>query len=272
MSTKPHTDEKTSAAFGAHKSDLDTPSEHWVYVAREMLTGAVKIGRSSSERGCANRIKSLQTGCPYEIETIAVIHPANHPGETELHKRLDRFRIRTNGEWFFGCDELFNILQLSVPAERCDHSKTLSDWVDTRLSEIRRQEQKVTTEWELLKARVEKEDRERSAWESTTRAQLQDELRRQVLLESIDLDKISLDEIKALCERAMWTTYYGVEFRRWLLLEASFGTVHSFQPYFCKDLYSQTVSVLAYQDEAFLEDLSSILRAAKRSARTRVAA
>ena len=46
-----------------------------------------------------------------------------------------------------------------------------------------------------------------------------------MMSEGIDQHNLSIDDIRRLCEKAMWSNYFGVEFRRWLLHEISFGSV-----------------------------------------------
>lgn len=70
--------------------------EH-LYVAQMGVTGAIKIGRSSTPE---QRIKNLQTGCPYEIRLILVV-PNQGWREQEMHRHLRRYRTRSDfGEWF----------------------------------------------------------------------------------------------------------------------------------------------------------------------------
>jgi hypothetical protein len=62
------------------------------YVVRMGVNGALKIGRSKEPY---NRIASLQTSC---AEQLVILHLVPFDIEAELHRRLDRWRMR--GEWF----------------------------------------------------------------------------------------------------------------------------------------------------------------------------
>jgi hypothetical protein len=68
-----------------------------LYVIQSYVTGAVKIGRSSTPD---KRLKSLQTGSPYELRLVAVYEGKGHL-ELEIHKKLIRFQVSfMRGEWF----------------------------------------------------------------------------------------------------------------------------------------------------------------------------
>ena len=86
---------------------------HSVYVIREIGTGTVKIGKTRGNP--QGRLRELQTGCPYQLELIAVLSPNEHPGEKVLHARCAQWRIRAGGEWFWGTDGLYEALAIRRP-------------------------------------------------------------------------------------------------------------------------------------------------------------
>lgn len=73
----------------------------YVYVISERSgRGAVKVGVASQhpEKG---RLAALQTGNPYKLyvyRAVWVTEP--FATETAVHKALQRFRMRSDGEWF----------------------------------------------------------------------------------------------------------------------------------------------------------------------------
>lgn len=95
---------------------LNAPN-HWVYVIREPITGCVKVGKCSRRENIRGRLQSLQTGSPHELEIIATLAPREHPGEDILHRRLQPWRVRPNGEWFYGVPEVFAALAIRQPTE-----------------------------------------------------------------------------------------------------------------------------------------------------------
>ncbi len=64
----------------------------------------VKIGTARDVNG---RLRQLQTGCPYEIELIALLDGGTSK-EFELHQRFNH--LRTSGEWFAVADELRDLI------------------------------------------------------------------------------------------------------------------------------------------------------------------
>lgn len=68
------------------KNELTT-----IYFIEAVGTGCVKIGRG------ANRLSSLQTGCPFELKVLATTFGPIRL-ESELHRRFAEHRVR--GEWF----------------------------------------------------------------------------------------------------------------------------------------------------------------------------
>jgi hypothetical protein len=69
-----------------------------VYFIRVTSTEMVKVGRSANVN---QRISTLQTGCPYELELEMQFQTKNHDKcESQLHKFLKSQGKHVNGEWF----------------------------------------------------------------------------------------------------------------------------------------------------------------------------
>ena len=73
-------------------------SDHWVYVIYAPESERIKIGRSNSEHGCAERLRSCQTGSPERLHQVATLAPGTHPGEKKIHEHLASSHV--HGEWF----------------------------------------------------------------------------------------------------------------------------------------------------------------------------
>jgi hypothetical protein len=73
----------------------------WVYFIEATNTNLVKIGR-----GCGSeRLKSLQTGCPYELKLLCEIKTLDDIKlEKELHRKFNKYHYR--GEWFCMSDKI----------------------------------------------------------------------------------------------------------------------------------------------------------------------
>lgn len=85
------------------------PTTPGVY-ALQCVPGLVKIGRA---RNIAQRMRELQTGCPYELKLLAVL--SRDPNdEAAFHRRFAR--DRRHGEWF--------ILSPAVQAEIRSHGSS----------------------------------------------------------------------------------------------------------------------------------------------------
>ena len=67
----------------------------------------IKIGytRGSIER----RIKQLNTGSPNKIYKLGWME-GNKEKEKELHIKFSMYRIRNNGEWFLGAQEVIDYI------------------------------------------------------------------------------------------------------------------------------------------------------------------
>jgi hypothetical protein len=75
-----------------------TTDDHWVYVLYAPQTRRIKIGRSKTEHGCEDRLRSCQTGSPEPLHLIGIFKPGTHPGEKAIHSELAAARV--HGEWF----------------------------------------------------------------------------------------------------------------------------------------------------------------------------
>jgi hypothetical protein len=77
------------------RQERGAPGLH-LYVIQSDVTGAVKIGRSTNPE---KRLLELQTGSPYKLRMLAWFVGC---GEMEpvLHRSLERWRLKTKGEWF----------------------------------------------------------------------------------------------------------------------------------------------------------------------------
>lgn len=73
-----------------------------LYIIQSDVTGAVKVGRTQD---APERLKQLQTGCPYQLRLMAVFPGLGHR-ETRIHRILRSSKRPTLppsgmlGEWF----------------------------------------------------------------------------------------------------------------------------------------------------------------------------
>ena len=86
--------------FGAvHDYPLIEPAEHiinaGVYLVEAVGSGMYKIGVAGDIRA---RMKSLSSGCPFQLRLLAVIGDESRLSEHREHKRYAEYR--THGEWF----------------------------------------------------------------------------------------------------------------------------------------------------------------------------
>lgn len=75
----------------------------FVYFAEARGSGCVKIGWSRTN--VKRRIRTLQTGCPYLIDLLVVIHGSRET-ESSLHKMFAERRTSPTSEWFGWSPEL----------------------------------------------------------------------------------------------------------------------------------------------------------------------
>lgn len=68
-----------------------------LYAVQAVHGGPIKIGYCAARANLAQRVKSLQTGNPYQLQVVATI-PGTPADERRLHLEFDRFRL--SGEWF----------------------------------------------------------------------------------------------------------------------------------------------------------------------------
>ena len=67
-----------------------------LYIIQSDITGDIKIGRS---KHVYKRLNQLQTGSPYKLKLLLILKDQGLE-ELKLHKYLNKWRIRKNGEWF----------------------------------------------------------------------------------------------------------------------------------------------------------------------------
>lgn len=79
----------------AYQSGVATSA---VYFIEAVGSGFVKIGYVADFHSIADRIRQMQTGCPYELRLAAVLPSGGRDHETQLHLRFEAERFR--GEWF----------------------------------------------------------------------------------------------------------------------------------------------------------------------------
>lgn len=77
----------------------------FIYVFANYFSGVCKIGFTTNP---INRLKQVQTGCPYKLEIILVIK-GSIKVERALHRKYKKFK--TNGEWFLFRGELKESIQ-----------------------------------------------------------------------------------------------------------------------------------------------------------------
>ena len=262
---------------------------HWVYIVRESLTGCIKVGRTDKEEAIPERLKSLQTGCPYQLEIVAVFSPQNHPGERVLHKRLEKWRIRPTGEWFYGVEEAFEALGIESPVSVGTHQDVLNASFELRDRNLKACEDLA----EMILAKVRKTNEQMFKREMTLREQEQNMLHRMRREISGELVRLRNDEgewakwkpsfipgghlldhelIQMIVREAMDTKWFGVEFRRWLLEKASWGTVTTVGCYTLMEEIRRQYEWYAENDPGFIDEMAQIINTAKRKARTRASA
>lgn len=103
-----------------HYVNAVTTDEHWVYVLYAPQTRRIKIGRSKTQHGCEDRLRSCQTGSPEPLHLVGAFAPGTHPGEKAIHAELAEARV--HGEWFscerhtvFNLEDLIGSGRLSWP-------------------------------------------------------------------------------------------------------------------------------------------------------------
>lgn len=82
--------------------------EHWVYVIHSPKCGTFKIGRSATERGAADRIKTHQTSSGEPLDLLGVFNSRQFGSEKHLHEVFGDFR--QHREWFAVTDESIDLL------------------------------------------------------------------------------------------------------------------------------------------------------------------
>lgn len=86
-----------------------------IYVLRTRSAPFLKIG--FTDNSISDRIKSIQTGCPFSLDLIHV-EQGDLASEKEIHKRLARHKV--NGEWFELCEKTLGIFGLNDQSPALD--------------------------------------------------------------------------------------------------------------------------------------------------------
>lgn len=89
-----------------------TRDEHWVYVIHSPQCRTFKIGRSATERGAAERIKTHQTSSGEPLDLLGVFNSRHFGSEKHLHEVFSEYR--KHGEWFAVTDDSVGILQAKL--------------------------------------------------------------------------------------------------------------------------------------------------------------
>ena len=71
--------------------------------------GPIKIGQTSN--GIEERVKQLQTGCPYELRVLWAYRGSDY-SESDLHEIFSHERI--SGEWFHPSTKLFFFMHFEL--------------------------------------------------------------------------------------------------------------------------------------------------------------
>lgn len=82
---------------------------------------AIKIGYTSGN--VFKRMKQLSTGCPEKLYLLGYI-TGTKKTEKQLHSQFERIRIRKNGEWFHGQQELIDYINAINEKEHVFIEKT----------------------------------------------------------------------------------------------------------------------------------------------------
>jgi hypothetical protein len=74
-----------------------------IYAIRAVGTDFIKFGYTEG-KSYKRRVETLQTGCPYELEELAMCE-GDMKAERMIHHRLFQAGAHYRGEWFKDCDE-----------------------------------------------------------------------------------------------------------------------------------------------------------------------
>ena len=80
---------------------MDEKTTGYVYFIGNFDSGFVKIGMTNADNGVLDRMKSIQTGCPFDLSLLATIKctiVSPYRVEKDLHRAFSLFRKA--GEWF----------------------------------------------------------------------------------------------------------------------------------------------------------------------------
>jgi Meiotically up-regulated gene 113 len=88
----------------------------FIYFVRQGDRGPVKIGITNEAPPFGDRLSDLQVGNPERLSVIHFIRGADKELEREIHRRLEKHRIR--GEWFKPSGAVYALVDL--PEKWCE--------------------------------------------------------------------------------------------------------------------------------------------------------
>lgn len=88
---------------------MTSEREQWLYFIVNETRTHVKIGKSSSKKGCMSRLSGLQCGNPFPLYIAALMAPWTHHGEKSVHRLFQEFR--GSGEWFTLDDSIWAFME-----------------------------------------------------------------------------------------------------------------------------------------------------------------
>ena len=80
-----------------------------IYFIQCGKNGPIKIGQT--DNNVQDRVKQLQTGCPYELNVLWIYHGDEYT-ESSIHEIFQHERM--NGEWFHPSEKLFKFIELKL--------------------------------------------------------------------------------------------------------------------------------------------------------------
>jgi prophage regulatory protein len=84
-----------------------------IYAIQGPAGTPIKVGFTQTEITLRARLRSLQTGYPYQLAVIATM-PGDMRDERRIHDALKQFR--TQGEWFEDCDAVWGAISAARDA------------------------------------------------------------------------------------------------------------------------------------------------------------
>lgn len=80
----------------------------YIYFMWAIGSGKIKIGRSVNPLA---RISEISTGCPFEVEMLAIMPETWKTPEIRLHKAFSHLKIeKKKTEWFYAEDDLLEFI------------------------------------------------------------------------------------------------------------------------------------------------------------------